>query len=65
MMLSTISASSFIASFITIVCRAAFQQLDNPRISNEQRILEVKIERTHQQLAEIADERVKGSDFGF
>ncbi len=29
-------------------------------VTNEQRVLEVKIERTYQQLAEISEERVKG-----
>ena len=42
------------------VLRAAFQQLDNASVTNEQRVLEVKIERTYQQLTEIAEERSKG-----
>jgi hypothetical protein len=30
-------------------------------VTNEQRVLEVKIERTYQQLNEICEERVKGN----
>ena len=46
---------------LTLSPRFAFQQLDNSMVTNEQRILEVKVERTYQQLNEISEERVKGS----
>jgi hypothetical protein len=46
---------------LTLFIRTAFQELDNAMVTNEQRVLEVKIERTYQQLNEICEERVKGN----
>jgi hypothetical protein len=46
---------------VTDCFRTAFHQLENTKVTNEQRVLEVKIERTFQQLTEISQERVKGN----
>ena len=46
---------------VTDFFRTAFHQLENTKVTNEQRVLEVKIERTFQQLTEISQERVKGN----
>jgi hypothetical protein len=52
--------SSILDASYNSVIRTAFQQLDNTSVTNEQRVLEVKIERTCQQLTEISEERAKG-----
>ena len=53
--------SSMVFHSVTDQYRTAFQQLENSKVTNEQRVLEVKIERTFQQLTEISQERVKGN----
>lgn len=55
-LVTTLAVSNAFDVFI----RTAFQELDNAMVTNEQRVLEVKIERTYQQLNEICEERVKG-----
>ena len=56
-LVTTLAVSNAFDVFI----RTAFQELDNAMVTNEQRVLEVKIERTYQQLNEICEERVKGN----